>query len=151
LLERTLVLIKPDAMDRGLAGAIISRIEQKGLRIAGLKMLRFTPELARRHYAEHVNKDWYPYLEEFIMSGNCIALAAEGNDAVAMMRMIMGATRHTAAQPGSIRGDYACTTRRNLVHGSDSPESAARELALFFKEEELFKIEWLDPPTPMDD
>lgn len=136
--ERTLILIKPDAVHRGLAGKIIARFEEKGLRIAGMKMLRFDDELTSRHYADHVNKDFYPSLREFITSGPVIALAVEGQDAVKMTRMMMGATRHTDALPGTIRGDFAFSTTENLVHGSDSNERAAIELALFFRENELF-------------
>ena len=136
--ERTLILVKPDAVKRGLIGKIVSRFEEKGLRIAGMKMLRFDEALASRHYAEHVNKDFYPSLREFITSGPVVALAVEGQDVVKMSRMMMGATRHTEAAPGTIRGDYAFTTTENLVHGSDSNERAQIEIALFFKESELF-------------
>ena len=136
--ERTLVLLKPDAVQRHLVGEIITRFEHRGLRIAGMKMLQFTKELARKHYAEHLEKDFYPELEEFIISGRCVAMAIEGIDAVVLVRHMMGATKHLDAQPGSIRGDYAPITQYNLVHGSDSPTSAAREIALFFTEVELF-------------
>ncbi len=136
--ERTLILVKPDGVRRGLIGEIISRFEAKGLRIAGMKMLRFDKDLAARHYSEHVEKDFYPALMEFITSGPVAALAVEGQDVVALTRSMMGATRHTDAAPGTIRGDLAFSTQENLVHGSDSNERAQIELALFFNEDELF-------------
>jgi nucleoside-diphosphate kinase len=136
--QRTLVLLKPDAVRRRLAGEIIRRFEAKGLRIAGLKMLRFTSDLARRHYAAHVNKSFYPPLEEFIASGPSIALVLEGDDAIDVVRLLMGATSHREAAPGTIRGDLALSTCENLVHGSDGPEAAEREIALFFREDEMF-------------
>lgn len=136
--ERTLIFIKPDAVRRGLIGLIVARFEEKGLRIAGMKMLRFDDELVSKHYAEHVGKDFFASLKEFIMSGPVVAMAIEGTDVVKMTRMMMGATRHTEAAPGTIRGDYAFTTTENLVHGSDSNERAQVELKLFFKDEELF-------------
>jgi len=136
--ERTLVLIKPDAMKRGLAGEILHRFEAKGLRIVGLKMVRFDAALARKHYRAHVGKAFYPALEEFIASAPSVALVLEGKDAIQLVRMMMGATSHTAAAPGTIRGDYAFSTEQNLVHGSDSPAAAKREISLFFAESELF-------------
>ncbi|HBF34517.1 TPA: nucleoside-diphosphate kinase [Candidatus Sumerlaeota bacterium] len=136
--ERTLVLLKPDAVERHLVGEIITRFEHRGLRIAGMKMLRFTKELARKHYAEHLEKPFYSELEEFITSARCVAMAIEGVDAVLLVRHMMGATKNTDALPGSIRGDYAPVTQYNLVHGSDCPAAAAREVALFFTDAELF-------------
>lgn len=138
MIEKTLVLVKPDAVGRGLSGEIIGRFERKGLRIVGMKMLQFDVALARRHYVDHVEKPFYPSLEAFITSGPVVALAVEGEDAIALVRMMMGATSHLQALPGTIRGDFAGSTQRNLVHGSDSAESAARELPLFFAENELF-------------
>lgn len=135
--ERTLILVKPDGVARRLVGEIISRIEAKGFRIVGMKMLRFTPELADRHYVDHVKKDFYPSLKTFILSGPVVALAVEGPDAIALMRRLMGATRPGDSQPGTIRGDFANTTTENLIHGSDSPEKAAYELALYFTPQEL--------------
>lgn len=135
--ERTLVLVKPDGVARGVVGEIIRRIEAKGFRIAGMKMLRFTPELADRHYVDHVNKEFYPSLKEFILSGPVVALAVEGPGAIALVRRLMGATQPAEALPGTIRGDFANTTTENLIHGSDSPEKAEYELKLFFKTEEL--------------
>ena len=136
--ERTLILAKPDAVRRGLVGEIVSRIERKGLRIIGLKMLQFDADLAKRHYDEHVEKPFYPGLEAFITSGPVAAIAVEGDDAIALMRTMMGKTKHTEAAPGTIRGDFSFSTVENLVHGSDSPERAQFELALYFKDDELF-------------
>jgi len=138
--ERTLILIKPDAVRRGLIGEIICRLEAKGLKIVGMKMLRFDAPLAAAHYAEHVKKDFYPALRDFITSGPTAALAVEGPDVVALTRALIGATRHTEAAPGTIRGDFAWSTTENLVHGSDSKERAEIELRLFFRDDELF--EW---------
>ncbi|MCX7015627.1 MAG: nucleoside-diphosphate kinase [Candidatus Sumerlaeota bacterium] len=136
--ERTLILIKPDAVRRRLIGEIVSRIEAKGLKIIGMKMLRFDGALADAHYAEHVHKDFYPALRQFILSGPVVAAAVEGPDAVALMRLMMGKTRHTEAVPGTIRGDFAFSTTENLIHGSDSLERADIEMRLFFREDELF-------------
>ncbi len=135
--QRTLIFVKPDGVRRGLVGEIISRFERKGLRIVAMKMLRFTPELARKHYEEHVNKPFYPALEKFILSGPVVAMVLEGEDVVELTRAMMGKTKHTEAAPGTIRGDFAYTTTENLVHGSDSPERAAIEIANFFTPEEI--------------
>lgn len=135
--ERTLIFVKPDGIKRGLIGEVISRFERRGLKVIALKMLRFTPELARKHYEEHVDKPFYPALEEFILSGPVVAMVLEGNDVVEMTRTMMGKTRHIDAAPGTIRGDYAFSTTQNLVHGSDSPERARIEIANFFAEDEL--------------
>jgi len=135
--ERTLVLVKPDGVRRGLIGAIISRFEARGFRVAALKMLQFDRELARKHYAEHVDRSFYPPLEDFITSGPCVAMVLEADDAIDMARNMMGATNHLNAAPGTIRGDWAYSGRENLVHGSDSPESVAREIPLFFAEDEI--------------
>ncbi|MCX7018745.1 MAG: nucleoside-diphosphate kinase [bacterium] len=138
--DRTLIFVKPDGVRRGLAGEIISRFERKGLRIAALKMMRFTRELARRHYEEHLGKPFYPALEEFVLSGPVVAMVLEGNDVVEMTRMMMGKTKHTEAAPGTIRGDFAYHTTFNLIHGSDSTERANIEIANFFSEEELMPV-----------
>ncbi|MGB9693191.1 MAG: nucleoside-diphosphate kinase [Candidatus Sumerlaeaceae bacterium] len=135
--QRTLIFVKPDGVRRGLVGEIISRFERKGLRIVAIKMLRFTPELARKHYQEHVNKPFYPALEEFILSGPVVAMVLEGEDVVELTRTMMGKTKHTEAAPGTIRGDFAFSTTENLVHGSDSPERAAIEIANFFTPDEI--------------
>lgn len=135
--ERTLILVKPDGVRRGLSGEIIGRLERKGLRLRGLKMLRFTGELSDRHYAEHVSKGFYPELKAFITSGPVVAMVIEGDQAVGLCRTMMGATKFTEAAPGTIRGDYAFSFTENLVHGSDSAESAKREIALYFADHEI--------------
>lgn len=136
-MERTLILFKPDCVQRRLVGRILARLEDKGLNVIGLKMLRFTPELAARHYAEHVEKPFYPSLEEFITSGPVVAAVAEGNRAIEVVRGLMGPTSGIDAPPGTIRGDFSSSRQMNLMHGSDSAESAAREISIFFKEDEL--------------
>lgn len=136
-LERTLILIKPDAVQRRLIGRVITRIEDKGLSIIGLKLLQVTPEISRLHYAEHVAKPFYPELESFITSGPLVALAIEGPDAITVMRTLMGKTNAREAAPGTIRGDLGASRQMNLIHGSDSPESAQRELAIYFRSDEL--------------
>jgi nucleoside-diphosphate kinase len=132
MLQRTLILIKPDAFARGLTGEIIARFERKGLALAALSHLTMTRELAERHYAEHAGKPFFEGLVEFITSGPLVALVLEGEQAIAAARQVIGATNPLEAAPGSIRGDYALEVGQNMVHGSDSPESAAREIALFF-------------------
>ncbi len=144
--ERTLILFKPDAVQRRLCGKLLSRIEDRGLRIVGLKMLQVTPELSKKHYAEHVSKPFYPHLESFITSGPIVALAVEGPEAIRVMRETMGKTNSRDAATGTIRGDYSVSRQMNLIHGSDGPEAAARELALYFRPEEL--ISWT---SPLDD
>jgi len=146
--ERTLVLCKPDAVQRGLVGQIISRFEGKGLKIAGMKMLRVDDALAARHYQEHVEEAFYPHLREFITSSPVIALAIEGDNAVEVVRTLIGVTNPQEAAPGTIRGDFGINFTKNLVHGSDSPVSAEREISLFFSQGELFDYamtiaEWL--------
>jgi nucleoside-diphosphate kinase len=130
--ERTLVLIKPDAMQRGLAGEILARFEQRGLVIRDARLVQVDRELAEQHYAEHAEKPFFGELVEFITSAPTLALALEGEGAIATVRRTMGATNPADSEPGSIRGDLALSMPDNLVHGSDSPESAERELALWF-------------------
>jgi len=132
MLQRSLVLLKPDCIERRLVGQIISRFESKGLNIVAMKMLRVTPELSKQHYAEHVSKPFYKSLEDFITSAPIVALAVEGLDAIRLIRDMLGATNGLQAAPGTIRGDYSSSRQMNLVHASDSPESAARELQLYF-------------------
>jgi nucleoside-diphosphate kinase len=139
--ERTLVLFKPDAVQRRLVGELYSRFERKGLKVVGLKLLRVTPELAKQHYAEHVTKGFYPLLESFITSGPVVALALEGPEAVSVVRAMMGSTNGRQAPSGTIRGDYGVSRQMNLVHGSDSTEAAAKELAVYFRPEELLTYE----------
>ncbi len=131
-IQRTLVLAKPDAVRRKLVGEIIRRLEAKGFDILDMRMLTVDEELAKRHYEEHVAKPFFPELLAFITSGPTVAMVVEGDDAIAVVRLMMGATNPKDAVPGTIRGDFALVTTENLVHGSDGVESAARELALFF-------------------
>ncbi len=148
--ERSLILFKPDCIQRRLAGQLLSRIENKGMKIVGMKMLQVTEELASRHYAEHVEKPFYPLLEEFITAGPVIALVVEGPEAIGVMRTLMGPTNGRDAAPGTIRGDYGASRQMNLIHGSDQvideetgevlytgPEVAAREIDIYFRPEEL--------------
>jgi nucleoside-diphosphate kinase len=130
--ERTLILVKPDGVARGLVGEVISRIERKGLTLAKLQLRTLDRATAEEHYAEHTDKPFFGELVDFITSGPLVAMAVEGTDAIAAMRQIMGATNPLEAVPGSIRGDYATIIGENIVHGSDSPASAERELKLFF-------------------
>jgi nucleoside-diphosphate kinase len=130
--DRTLVLCKPDAVERGLVGEIVGRLERRGLRIAAMKMLVIDAGLAGRHYAEHVDKGFYPDLVAFIGRGPSVALVVEGLNAQPVVRTLMGTTNPRDAGPGTIRGDLALEVTENLVHGSDSPASAAREIAIFF-------------------
>jgi nucleoside-diphosphate kinase len=130
--ERTLVLCKPDAVARGLVGEIVTRLERKGLRLVALELRSLDEGIAKQHYAEHVDKPFFDELVRFITSGPLVAICVEGADAVVAVRTLMGPTNPVAAPPGSLRGDYGLAITQNLVHGSDSPGSAARELALFF-------------------
>jgi len=130
--QRTLILVKPDAFARGLTGEIIARFERKGLRISALRSLTVERELAERHYAEHAERPFYGELVDFITSGPLVAMVLEGHEAIVAARQVIGATNPLEAAPGSIRGDFALETGENMVHGSDSPASAERETALFF-------------------
>ena len=131
-IERTFVMVKPDGVARGLVGEIVSRFERKGLTLEDVRMLTFDEELARRHYAEHVEKGFFPELLSFIISGPVVAMAWSGESAVTVGRNLMGPTNPSEAPPGTIRGDFGIVVTENLVHGSDSSEAAARELAIFF-------------------
>ena len=133
-MERTLILLKPDAVQRGLVGTILSRFEQKGLKIVAMKFMKITPELAARHYEAHRERKFYPGLVKFMTSAPVVALALEGIDAIKICRSLMGATFGADAAAGTIRGDFGVSRSYNLVHGSDSPEAAGRELKLFFPE-----------------
>ncbi|MGA8543234.1 MAG: nucleoside-diphosphate kinase [Thermoplasmata archaeon] len=135
--ERTLVLVKPDGVKRGLVGEIVGRLERKGLKIVAVKSLHVTPEHAQRHYAEHQGKPFYPSLIQHITSGPVVVVAFEGRSAIAVVRLLTGATNPQTADPGTVRGDLALGITANLVHASDSPESAARELALYFTPEDF--------------
>ncbi len=145
-MERTLILLKPDAVQRRLTGRIISRFEDKGLNFVGMKLLRVTPELAKKHYAEHVEKGWYPTLEQFITGGPIVAAIVEGLEAIRVVRDMLGATSGLKAAPGTIRGDFSSSRQMNLVHASDGPEAAKREIELYFKKEEI--IEFTPTITP---
>jgi nucleoside-diphosphate kinase len=134
-MERTFVMVKPDGVQRGLIGEIISRFERRGLKIVGMKMLQVSDELARRHYAVHEGKPFFAGLISYITSAPVVALVVEGTNAVAAVRQTVGATRPFEAAPGSIRADFALEIGRNLVHASDAPETAAAEIALWFGEE----------------
>ena len=140
-MQRTLVLLKPDAVQRRLMGEIISRFENKGLCIVAMKMLRVTPDLAKQHYAEHVEKPFYPSLEGFITSAPIVALAVDGLQAITVVREMLGATSGLKASPGTIRGDFSSSQQMNLVHASDGPEAAARELDLYFDSNEFCDYE----------
>jgi nucleoside-diphosphate kinase len=133
-LERTLILVKPDAFARGLTGEVIARFERKGLRIVALKHMHVERQLAEQHYAEHSEKPFFGELVDFITGGPLVAMVLEGYEAVKAARQVIGATNPLEAAPGSIRGDYALEVQTNLVHGSDGPESSAREIGLFFPE-----------------
>ena len=139
--QRTLVLCKPDAVQRGLVGRIVARFERKGLKVVGMKMLAVDEKLASRHYAEHLEKAFYPELRDFITSSPVIAMAIEGENAVEVVRDLMGVTDPQDATPGTIRGDFGLNLTKNLVHGSDSLASAEREVSLFFEPDELFDYE----------
>lgn len=140
-MQRTLVLIKPDGVQRGLVGEIIGRLERRGLKLMALKMMDVPRDLATRHYAEHEGKPFYEGLLQFITSGPIIAMVWEGREAVAVVRSVMGSTDPMKAAPGTIRGDLALDHGMNLIHGSDSPARAETEMALFFKPSELHEYE----------
>lgn len=132
MLERTLVLLKPDAVQRGLIGAIITRVEQKGLQIVGLKLRQFPKKLVEEHYSVHKERPFYGKLVSFMTSGPVVAIAIEGKESIEVVRKLIGKTNSRQAEPGTIRGDLGMSFSNNLVHGSDSPEAAKKELALFF-------------------
>ncbi len=136
-MQRSLILLKPDCVQRRLIGEVLSRFEAKGLQIVGLKMLQVTPELSRQHYAEHVEKPFYQSLEDFITAAPVVAIALEGLEAIGVVREMLGATNGLKAAPGTLRGDFSSSRQMNLVHASDSEASATRELALYFKPEEI--------------
>ena len=133
-MERTLILVKPDAFERGLTGEILARFERRGLRIVAMKHMTVEQDLAEQHYAEHSERPFFGDLVEFITGGPLVALVLEGHEAIKAARQVIGATNPLEAAPGSIRGDYALEVQTNMVHGSDAPESAAREAGLFFPE-----------------
>ncbi|NLT92373.1 MAG: nucleoside-diphosphate kinase [Actinobacteria bacterium] len=136
-MERTFIMVKPNGVARGLVGEVIARFERRGFVLRGIKALRIDRELAARHYAEHVDKPFFEGLVAFITSAPVVAMVWEGREAVTVARAMMGATDSAQAAPGTIRGDFSLSKEENVVHGSDSPESAAREIGLFFDEAEL--------------
>lgn len=139
-MERTLILVKPDGVQRGLAGEIINRFERRGLKMAGMKFMQMSQELAEQHYGIHKERPFYKSLVDYITSGPIVAMVWEGNNAVAAARSTIGATNPVESSPGSIRGDFGMEIGRNLVHGSDSPENAVNEVNLFFDASEL--VDW---------
>jgi len=140
-MERSLVLLKPDTVQRGLVGELIKRLEDKGLKIAGMKLMEVGEDLAKEHYKEHLEKDFFSDLFDFITSGPIVAMVVEGDQAISVIRKMMGATNPFEADPGTIRGDHGLDLTKNLIHGSDSPESADREISLFFSKEEIIDYE----------
>jgi nucleoside-diphosphate kinase len=145
-MQQTLILLKPDCVHRRLMGAVTQRFEQKGLRLAGLKLVQASRELAEKHYAVHKGKPFYESLLGFLTSGPAVAQVWEGREAVAVARSLIGPTDGTKAAPGTIRGDFALSVQNNLIHGSDSPENAALEIALWFKPDELVRYQPVDTP-----
>ncbi len=136
-MERTLILLKPDCVQRRLAGRILGRFEDKGFNVVALKLMRISPELAKKHYAEHVQKAWYPTLEQFITGGPVVAAVIEGLEAIRVVRDMLGATSGLKAAPGTIRGDFSSSRQMNLVHASDGPDAAKREIELYFQAGEI--------------
>lgn len=150
--ERTLIILKPDALQRRLAGRIVQRFEEKGLVLGGMKLMRISKELAEKHYAPHKGKPFYPGLIDYVTSGPVIVMVLQGERAISIARTLMGKTFGFEAQPGTIRGDFGASRSYNLVHGSDAPESAAEEMALYFQEGELLDYapsgsEWVFPKS----
>jgi nucleoside-diphosphate kinase len=141
-MEKTFVMLKPGVLPRRIIGELISRFERKGLRIIAMKMIRMDKRMAETHYAEHKGKEFYDKLVEYTVSGPVLAMILEGEDAIALVRRLVGPTDIRESLPGTIRGDYAARTRLNIVHASDSPESAVREMTLFFRSEEI--CQWED-------
>lgn len=149
-MQNTLVILKPDAIQRRLIGKIITRFEEKGLQIMGLKLMRMTEELARRNYVQHKGRDFYEPLVRFMTSSPVIVLVLRGKEVIETARKMAGFTFGTKAEPGTIRGDYAISNRFNLIHVSDSLETAEREISIFFKKEELLEYENVDTPWVYD-
>jgi nucleoside-diphosphate kinase len=144
MIEKTFAMVKPDGVQRGLVGEIVHRFEERGLKISAMKMMRIPRELAERHYEEHVGKGFFEPLLSYITSGPVVCMVLEGENAVAAVRTMMGKTNPQDAAPGTIRGDFSQVTGRNIVHGSDSSESAKREVNLFFNDSEIQKYEKID-------
>ncbi len=150
MIEKTFVMVKPDGVQRGLVGKVLDRFETRGLKICALKMMKIPHELAERHYEEHKGKDFYESLVAFITSGPVACVILEGENAIAMVRAMMGKTNPQDAAPGTIRGDLAQVKSMNVVHGSDSPESARREIKLFFNDYEIQRYERIDEPWVLE-
>ncbi len=144
MIERTFVMVKPDGVQRGLVGEVVSRFEKRGIKVCAMKMMKIPKELAERHYAEHKGKSFYDGLVAFITSGPVVCMVLEGDNAVSVVRAMMGKTNPQDAPIGTIRGDLAMHMSKNVVHGSDSPESAKREIALFFNDYEIQQYERID-------
>ncbi|MEX0938272.1 MAG: nucleoside-diphosphate kinase [Pirellulales bacterium] len=140
-MERTLVLLKPDCVERRLVGRILTRFEDKGLNIVALKLMQVTPELSKQHYAEHVDKPFYPSLEKFVTGAPVVAAVIEGLEAIRVVREMLGATSGLKAEAGTIRGDYSSSRQMNLVHASDGPDAARREIDLYFRPDEFCSYE----------
>ena len=140
-MERTLILLKPDCVERRLVGRILARFEDKGLNLVAMKLIRISPDLAKRHYAEHVSKPFYPALEKFITGGPVVAAIVEGLEAIRVVREMLGATSGLKAAAGTIRGDFSSSRQMNLVHASDGPDAAKREIDLYFRSEEIVSHE----------
>ena len=140
-MQRTLILLKPDCVQRRVMGRVISRFEDKGYNIIAMKMMQITPDLAKQHYAEHVEKGWYPTLEGFITSGPVVAAIVEGLDVIDVVRNMLGATNGRDAAAGTVRGDFGCSRQMNLVHASDGEEAASREIDLYFRADEINSYE----------
>jgi len=144
MIEKTFAMVKPDGVQRGLVGKIVQRFEERGLKISAMKMMHIPRELAERHYEEHKDKSFYEPLLSYITSGPVVCMVLEGENAIAGVRVMMGKTNPQDAAPGTIRGDFSQVTGRNIVHGSDSPESAKREIKLFFNDYEIQKYDKTD-------
>ena len=140
-MQRTLILLKPDCVQRRMMGRVISRFEDKGYNIIAMKMMQITPDLAKQHYAEHVEKPWYPTLEGFITGGPVVAAIVEGLDVIDVVRNMLGATNGRDAAAGTVRGDFGCSRQMNLVHASDGEEAASREIGLYFRADEINSYE----------
>jgi nucleoside-diphosphate kinase len=143
-LERTFAMVKPDGVQRGLVGEVVGRFEKKGIKIAALKLMMITPELAEKHYAEHKGKQFFADLVSFITSGPVVAMVLEGENIIAVVRTMMGATNPKDSAPGTIRGDFGMTIDKNIIHGSDSLDSAVREIGIFFRENEIMSYTLAD-------
>ncbi len=143
-MERTFVMVKPDGVQRGIAGKVLSRFEEKGLKLAAAKLMTIDAELAAKHYGEHKGKPFYEKLVSFITSGPVLAMVWEGEDAISVVRTVVGKTNPKEAGPGTIRGDFGMTTGRNIIHASDSPTSAEREIGLFFQKNEIQEYQRID-------